>query len=909
MYKMLASQGEDFILLTKYLNSGKYTTTHIILNPFSDDLNEKEDAIIELPRDVRDGVKNAPIIHLQRGLTKDIDTSDYRAEVDKLRELVEQQRAVAEQMKAEAPAMSAIDPATVNVADKHGITALHTAAAANSVETLKALIAAGADVHAQDQFGQNGLYKAAAANATEAPRELRAAGAHVHARAKSGETPLHAAAYRNAADAAKFLLDAGVPVDRACRTGETPLHMAAFANAAETAKLLIEAGARIDATRKHGYTPLHSAAWKQASEVAKLLIAAGANVHALGREDEAPLHTAAENCSLEVARALIAAGARQGGDTPLHMTLNNSAVDVAKALIAAGATVDATNEIVGGRASAARADYRAKVCVVGPSTWGKTSFIKSFTNGKATLEEIDTRTVGIDLFSWSFDPADNQRYAVTLWDFAGQDEYQSAHSLFFTRRTVYVQCVNLQAYAEALRSSETSDDPETQVTQFVETNVLKSLGVVCAYNPAACFVFVGTKADLVGHDPQVLRTIGDDLMWRLRRSEQSIVDAINRELQAMRSEGQGNGAMKDDVNERMQTLEALRSQRPRFLSNELLVVSSADLTGMQQLRERLQQLIVASDSGFRMPPIYSQLHEHLHQRAREAVNQYRSDGNVGTLVDRTFVSVEALHTELTQARAFQSVSIDALTAMLHVLHDLGDVLWYDKDQDSVLARTVFLSPSVVIDFVRCIVNHTLGKPEHAKTKLEKELFPLIETEGRIRDDMQRVLQAQERMETTIVTGFEQTTKGQEQTRNALMNMFAGATNRRLFPALWTLETEPHAATKTVTLRIRIRSDLTGVCFHEPLCITVGDASVAKYGIKAGLSVFSCVVPDFFGKGVVEAIASVECNKHIERTMAVHNLVGGLRLPTTLAEGSLSLAGFLSDGKLLKRAPAGLRQGL
>ncbi|KAJ0389061.1 hypothetical protein P43SY_011841 [Pythium insidiosum] len=123
------------------------------------------------------------------------------------------------------------------------------------------------------------------------------------------------------------------------------------------------------------------------------------------------------------------------------------------------------------------------------------------------------------MFSWSFDPADNQRYAVTLWDFAGQDEYQSAHSLFFTRRTVYLQCVNLQAYAEALRSSETSDDPETQMTQFVETNVLKWIRVVCAYYPAACFVFVGTKADLVGHDPQVLRTIGDDLMRRLRRNE------------------------------------------------------------------------------------------------------------------------------------------------------------------------------------------------------------------------------------------------------------------------------------------------------------------------------------------------------------------------------------------------------
>ncbi|KAJ0407293.1 hypothetical protein ATCC90586_003151 [Pythium insidiosum] len=207
--------------------------------------------------------------------------------------------------------------------------------------------------------------------------------------------------------------------------------------------------------------------------------------------------------------------------------------------------VESKNASPSPEVSSTHTSYRCKVCVVGPSTWGKTSFIKSFTNGQATLEEADTRTVGIDLFSWSFDTAAEtdspQRYNVTLWDFAGQDEYQSAHSLFFSRSTNALQ-------APTSNNSDDDDDPETR---------------------------------------------------------------MNR-----------------------------------------------------------------------------------------------------------------------------------------------------------------------------------------------------------------------------------------------------ATNKRLFSALWTLEIDPHKLTKTMTLRMRILSDLSGVCYHEPLCITVGDATVAKYGgyIQTGLSIFSCVVPDFLGKGVVDMIA-------------------------------------------------------
>ncbi|GLE04182.1 hypothetical protein PINS_up013093 [Pythium insidiosum] len=283
-----------------------------------------------------------------------------------------------------------------------------------------------------------------------------------------------------------------------------------------------------------------------------------------------------------------------------------------------------------------------------------------------------------------------------------------------------------------MASAEDDDDTETCMTQFVDSNIIKWIRVVCAQFPSANFVFVGTKADLIAHDASVVQAIGDDLRRRLERNEQAIGDAIERERSTLLRERQQSDDGEDDINARLQTLESLRSQRPRYISTELLVVSSADLTGMQTLRTRLEAFIAQSDTGFLMPPIYSQLHEHLHRQATDAIDAYRSSRDVGTLVECTFVSVDALYAEVKQTPAFQTLELDEWTAILHVLHDLGDVLWYDVDRESALVNTVFLSPSVVIDFVRCVVNHTLGRPEHAKSKTEAELFALVASEGRVK---------------------------------------------------------------------------------------------------------------------------------------------------------------------------------
>lgn len=95
--------------------------------------------------------------------------------------------------------------------------------------------------------------------------------------------------------------------------------------------------------------------------------------------------------------------------------------------------------------------FRKRLCVVGQSTWGKTSLIKRLTTDVATTEAEDNRTMGVDIYSWSFEsysrptPSLPDQYDVSVWDFAGQDEYQSMHTLFYSKRTMYVMCINLKS--------------------------------------------------------------------------------------------------------------------------------------------------------------------------------------------------------------------------------------------------------------------------------------------------------------------------------------------------------------------------------------------------------------------------------------------------------------------------------
>jgi GTPase SAR1 family protein len=387
--------------------------------------------------------------------------------------------------------------------------------------------------------------------------------------------------------------------------------------------------------------------------------------------------------------------------------------------------------------------FRKKLCVVGPSQWGKTSFIQTMNNRKPTCVNTADRTVGIELSSWDFswmhkNPMSpklvEKQYNVSLWDFAGQNDYQSTHSLFFSRRTMYVLCVDLKAYADEMKKAggvdAAVDSPEMHT--FVLEHIFRWIRVICAREPESEFVFVGTKADLIGHDTDMIKNIATDLYQRVEDAEKDRVMNLNQEISKLEHEDQerklkcGDNAAQSE--EEVTKLQSLVNKPPRFLSTELLVVSSEEYVGIKEARDMLQRLIVESDTSFPMPKVYNEVRELLRGKVDEMKSKSSSDK-----IRKLFADAESLQNEIAGNIKFSKLSPNVIQAILHVLHDLGDVLWFDK-ANQLLSRIIFLSPKMVIDFIRELINHSITGTMRFNRNLRK-LQQYIKDEGCVKHDL------------------------------------------------------------------------------------------------------------------------------------------------------------------------------
>lgn len=68
-------------------------------------------------------------------------------------------------------------------------------------------------------------------------------------------------------------------------------------------------------------------------------------------------------------------------------------------------------------------DYQFRLILIGDSTVGKSSLLKSFTEGK--FAEISDPTVGVDFFARLVEVKNGTRVKLQLWDTAGQERFRS----------------------------------------------------------------------------------------------------------------------------------------------------------------------------------------------------------------------------------------------------------------------------------------------------------------------------------------------------------------------------------------------------------------------------------------------------------------------------------------------------
>ncbi len=90
--------------------------------------------------------------------------------------------------------------------------------------------------------------------------------------------------------------------------------------------------------------------------------------------------------------------------------------------------------------------YEAKLLIVGQPRAGKTSLRYKLLNSNSMLPEEDRTTRGIDVEPISFNIKDKEGrarlFCYNIWDFGGQQIYQTTHQFFLTHRSLYVLVID-----------------------------------------------------------------------------------------------------------------------------------------------------------------------------------------------------------------------------------------------------------------------------------------------------------------------------------------------------------------------------------------------------------------------------------------------------------------------------------
>eukprot|EP00744_Colponema_vietnamica_P005745 GILI01008392.1.p1 GENE.GILI01008392.1~~GILI01008392.1.p1 ORF type:complete len:310 (-),score=46.60 GILI01008392.1:82-1011(-) len=142
------------------------------------------------------------------------------------------------------------------------LTALHAAAANNTVESICLLIEHGENVDVYlTENRRTPLHVAALCGHVEAIQALLEGKAEVEAFDKDEWTPLHLAAQNGHVAAIEALIDdGGADPNASIVEGAYPIHFAGHNNHVPAIEMLLAKGAQVNATFQHGHTALHMAA-------------------------------------------------------------------------------------------------------------------------------------------------------------------------------------------------------------------------------------------------------------------------------------------------------------------------------------------------------------------------------------------------------------------------------------------------------------------------------------------------------------------------------------------------------------------------------------------------------------------------------------------------------------------------
>ena len=158
---------------------------------------------------------------------------------------------------------------------------LHIASEVGDVETVRSLLAGGADVNKRDATHWTPVFYASRNGWVEIAELLFKYGADVNSQDGTGWAPLHAASRHGHLGVVLLLLDHGADVDAKMQGHSTALHVASEYGHLEIVEVLLEQGASVGVQNEDGWTPSQVAARFGERKIVQLL--SEYNIHETGR--------------------------------------------------------------------------------------------------------------------------------------------------------------------------------------------------------------------------------------------------------------------------------------------------------------------------------------------------------------------------------------------------------------------------------------------------------------------------------------------------------------------------------------------------------------------------------------------------------------------------------------------------
>lgn len=235
----------------------------------------------------------------------------------------------------------------VNAKNKKGVTPLQSAVSEGDIQTIRALLKAGANVNEKKYGGFTPLHSVAVFEKNIGIGEvlLKADGIRLNEKNRHQATPLHTALKFSNNEFALAIIRAGAEINERDNDKMSPLHYATERANINTIRALIRASADVHAKNSQGRTPLHLAAELGRVEAIVEFLAAGANVDEKDNEGQTPMHLAAQHDDKEGIQTLIEANgdvhARDHkGRTSLHQAAQLGRKAPLKQLMQAGANIN-----------------------------------------------------------------------------------------------------------------------------------------------------------------------------------------------------------------------------------------------------------------------------------------------------------------------------------------------------------------------------------------------------------------------------------------------------------------------------------------------------------------------------------------------------------------------------------------